>query len=317
MRMLVIDGMNLLIRNFVVVPTTDVNGNSIGGITGFIKSLKTLVADTKPDRIVVAWDGEGGSRRRRGIFADYKAGRKVRLNRVEDLETQDESFKSFGGQLKKLEKILDCLGVLQVRADDVEADDVIAFICKYVSPEDDKVVVSSDMDLIQLVDSKTTIYSPSKKKFISSPEVKESTGVLPENYIYIKALKGDRSDNVSGVGGIAEKTAVKLFPFLAERLTSLDEIRQHSVANEGSSPKYSSILKNWQRVVENVKLMQLSSPIISPQTAGNIRQIVREKKPKFMFTEYRMQLILNGIQSISEDVLTVFQGFKFRAEKAQ
>lgn len=316
MRLLIVDGMNLFIRSFVVVPTTDVNGNSVGGLTGFMKSLKNIVKDSKPDRVIVAWDGEGGSRRRRGIFAEYKAGRKVRLNRVEDIETQDESFAGFDVQREKLEKLLDCLGVLQVRANDVEADDIIAFVCRYVSPEDQKVIVSSDNDMLQLVDSNTIVYSPSKKTFVSSKDVRETFGVLPENYVYVKAMKGDRSDNIPGVGSIGEKTAVKLFPFLAERPTTLEEIRQHAVANEGSSPKYSSILGSWDRIVQNMELMQLSNPIISPQTAAKVREIVREKKPKFMFTEYRLQLVINGIQSIENDVLAVFQGYKFRAEKS-
>lgn len=80
-KILIIDGLNNFIRNFVINPSTNQNGEPIGGVVGFMKTMKNIILETTPDLVVVAWDGEGGSRRRRGIFAEYKAGRKVRVNR--------------------------------------------------------------------------------------------------------------------------------------------------------------------------------------------------------------------------------------------
>lgn len=315
MKVLIVDGMNLFIRCFVVVPTTDTNGEPVGGITGFLKSLKALVGDSAPSRVVVAWDGEGGSVRRRRIYKDYKEGRKVRLNRQEDMETQDESFVNMGSQVAKLKHLLSLLGVLNVEASGVEADDAIALICRYIYPDVDKVVLTSDRDMLQLVDSRTIVYSPTKRVYWSSDVVKEKTGVLPENYIYVKALMGDKSDNIEGLGGVGEKTAVKLFPFLGERPTDLQEIRDHAEANRGKSPRYTSVLDQWDRFLENVKLMQLSSPIINPSSATTIRNSATGK-PSFMFTELRLQLVRYGIQVVDPDLLGVFKAYKFRAEGA-
>jgi 5'-3' exonuclease len=314
MNVLIIDGMNLFIRCFVVVPTMDANGNSIGGLTGFLKSLKNMISESKPDRVIVAWDGEGGSRRRRGIFAEYKEGRKVRLNRQDDLENQDESFKNMGGQMTKLKTLLGLLGVLQVEAPECEADDVIALICKFIFPDDKKVVLTSDRDMLQLVDDNTIVYSPTKKIYWTKQTVVEKIGVLAENYIFVKALMGDGSDNVKGMGGIGEKTAVKLFPFLAERPVTVEEIRLHCEANRETGSKYRVVLDQWDHFLENMKLMQLSSPIISPQAARTIRISSTEQRPRFVFTEFKLQLIRDGIQVIDPDLIGVFKSYQFRAE---
>ena len=315
MRILIVDGMNLFIRNFVVVPTMDLNGNSVGGLTGFIKSLKNMINESKAERVIVAWDGEGGSRRRRGIFAEYKAGRKVRLNREDDIESQDDSFKNMSSQLSKLKKLIELLGVIQVTADEVEADDVIALICRFIYPDEEKVVLTSDRDMFQLIDAKTVVYSPSRKEYYSRKDIIEKIGVLPENYIFVKALMGDKSDNVKGIGGVGEKTAVKLFPFLAERETNLDEIFSHSELNKDKSSKYKSIVEQREHILENVKLMQLSNPIISPSAARTIRISTLEQEPRFVFSEFKLQLLTNGIQALEQDTIGVFQAYKFRAEK--
>lgn len=314
MRVLIVDGMNVFIRSFVVVPTMDEDGNPIGGITGFLKSLKCLVDETKPDRVVVAWDGEGGSVRRRKIFRDYKEGRKIRLNRAYEDSSPDEQFVNMGMQLTRLKALLPLIGTVQVEESGCEADDVIAFICRLIFPDDQKVIVSSDQDMLQLVENKTVVYSPSKKTYWTRRDIMENVGVVAENFIYVKAFKGDRSDNIPGLGGIGEKTAVKRFPFLTERAVTPKEIREHCEANRDAHPTYKGVLDNWDRFLENVKLMQLTSPIMSADSARRIRISSREQKPKFMFTEFKLKLARGGIQGITPDFMGVFQGYRMRAE---
>lgn len=315
MRILILDGMNIFIRSFVVVPSMDSDGNPTGGITGFLKSLKNLVNDSRAERVIVAWDGEGGSVRRRKIFKDYKEGRKVRLNRTDEDATPGEQVRNMEDQLRKLKVLLDLLGVVQVEASGTEADDAIAFMCRFVFPEDQKVVVTSDRDMLQLVENRTIVYSPSKKTYWTRHEIKEKIGVLAENYIFVKAMMGDSSDNIPGVGGIGEKTAVKLFPFLAERLTNPAEIREHAETNRDSNSRYKAVLDRWDRFMENVKLMQLSSPSISAQAANTIKTSSTQQKPKFVFTEFKLQLIRDGIQVLDPDLLNVFQSYKIRVER--
>lgn len=314
MRWLVIDGLNLFIRNFCVMPTMDRDGNPIGGLVGFIRTLKNLMNDNAPDRVVVCWDGEGGSRRRRGIFAEYKQGRKVRTNRTYDLEGPGDQQDNFADQVQKLKRVLRCIGTVQVECQEVEADDAIAYLCNHVLPaEDESIVVSSDRDLLQLVGPRCLVYSPSKKVYWTTSEVREKTGVLPENYIFVKALMGDSSDNIPGVGGIGEKTAVKLFPFLADRATTLAEILEHAEANQETSAKYKGVLASKDRLAENVKLMQLSSPIISAQAARTVRES-SSVKPTFSVTDLRLDIVRMGLEGVDADLFGAVSTYRRRVE---
>ena len=81
-RILIIDALNMYFRAYIVDPSLSTNGQPIGGLKGFLKILQKLVRDTKPDQIVIAWDGAGGSQKRISIDKGYKEGRKpIRLNR--------------------------------------------------------------------------------------------------------------------------------------------------------------------------------------------------------------------------------------------
>ncbi len=317
MRILIIDGLNIFLRSFVCVPTTDSDGNAIGGVTGFLRSVKALVKEWEPTRVIVAWDGEGGSRMRRGIFADYKSGRKVRLNRPLELETQDESFANMNEQLTRLRKLIDHLGMIQVVTPGVEADDVIALLCKYVYIDEEKLVVTSDKDMLQLIDAKTVVFSPTKKTYITRVGMVEDMKVLPENYVYVKAMMGDGSDSIPGVGGVGIKTALKLFPFMGERETTAEEILRHAEANVAGSPKYKSLLESRDRFLENIKLMQLSNPIINAASARTIRISALDQKPNFNLTAFKMALALQGIQQLDVDFVGVFQMYQHKSEKAQ
>lgn len=314
MKNLIIDGLNLFIRNFVVMPTMDRDGNPTGGLVGFVRMMKNLINDNSPDRVVVCWDGEGGSRRRRGVFAEYKQGRKVRVNRAYDNESPQDSANNMGDQILKLRKLLGCMGVVQIECAEIEADDAIAYLCGYVLPADDlKVIVSSDKDLLQLVGPTTLVYSPSKKVYWTTAEVKEKTGVLPENYIFVKAMMGDGSDNIPGIGGVGEKTALKLFPFLADHPSTLEEILLHAKANEATVAKYKVVLAAQDRLAENVKLMQLSSPSISAQSARIIRDAVGLPL-RFSTTDLRLDLVRMGIEGIDPDLWGILNGYRHRAE---
>ncbi len=314
MKLLIIDGLNTFIRSFVVVPAMDVNGEAIGGIVGFLKSVKAQIREVLPDRVIVAWDGEGGSQRRRGVYSAYKEGRKVRLNRQYDMESQDDQKRNLGYQLMLLKQLLDLIGIIQIEVPNIEADDTIAFLCKFVYPDHDKVVLTSDKDMLQLVDDRTIVYSPTKKVYWSTSEMKEKMNVLPENWIYVKALCGDASDNVEGMGRIGEKTALKMYPFLSERPSDLKEIRAYTEANLGTGTKYKSVMEQWDRLVENVQLMQLSNPTISVQAVHMIRTSATAQKPRFVFTEFKLELSRFGIQVLDSDFIQVFQGYKHRAE---
>lgn len=314
-RLLVVDGLNQFIRNWTIVPATNVHGEPNGGVVGFLRSLKVIMRDVHPSLVVVAWDGEGGSIRRRSMHSGYKDGRRPRVNRTYNFESPEASAVNLKVQYTKLRQLLDLLGVVQLEVPHVEADDVIAFVSKHVVPGKQKVIVSSDRDLWQLLDRKTLIYSPTKKKYYSMGDLRNDHGILPENYILMKALMGDGSDNVKGIKGIGEKTTIKLFPFLGERLSTLTDVFQFSEEHKDESPKYRSILDNRELLIANVELMQLTSPIISAHSAMVLRKALESPDTKFVFSEFKLALLRDGIQLTDSDFFAVFQEYQQRTER--
>jgi len=316
---LLIDGHNTFIRNFVVNPNSDENGNPIGGILGTIRSVKWLIQEFQADKVLFVWDGSGGSRRRRSIIAQYKSGRKPRLNREVHENTQ-ASQENMHWQRQKVKALLGFLGVVQIEIDDIEADDVLGYLVGLLDPQP-KVVVSSDRDMWQLISPTTLVYWPTKKVIISAGTFKEHSLFLPENFILARALsgRGDASDNIQGIKGLGEKTILKLFPELAER--ALTEAELYRLAEErqgdGKGPKrwYQAVLANRDLVNRNVSVMQLSSPNISAAAGSTIRNLAATK-PSFNLTGFKIALMNNGLQITDRDIVTAFQEFKQRMSHA-
>lgn len=323
-KILIFDGLNTFIRNYAVVPEMDINGEPVGGLVGMLRSVKSMIRDVRPSRTVVVWDGPGGSRKRRGIMSEYKAGRKPKLNRQYDFESPEDGQRNFQQQYLRLRRFLENLGITQIEIADIEADDVIAFLCGHMETGVEKVVVTSDKDMFQLVDSKTLVYSPTKKLYYTSARITETFGVLPTNFIYMKVLDGDNSDNVkiAELKGLGPKTIVKLFPFLGERDSSLAEIVKHcednlECKNKSSASWYRKILDQKETLYRNAKLMQLSIPVISAQSIGKIRYAMTSPVPDFLASEFKMSLLKEGIQMKDIDLEVVFKEYHVRAKAAQ
>ncbi|MCK4518133.1 hypothetical protein KAT92_05115 [Candidatus Babeliales bacterium] len=318
MRHLILDGLNVFIRAFTVVPTMDINGEHVGGTTGFLLTLNKLVRETRPDNIFIIWDGEGGSWKRRSIYKDYKAGRKMCVNREYDFEDPEDNMKSMRRQIALTKEILECLPITQMTVKGVEADDVIAYLWGSSIPKiDTKIIVSSDKDYYQLLDSTTTVYTPTKKKFYSSEDLQEEMKILPENFIYMKAITGDNSDNIPGIKGIGIKTTIKLFPVLTERVVEVEDIFKHCEENKNKKSKYELVLNSRELVINNIKLMQLSSPFMDPNASRTIRECLASSVPRYKPTDLRLKLIRDGLQIKAGDFFTIFKEQFHRTTKRQ
>ena len=163
---LIIDGLNLFMRHFVVNPTISESGDHVGGIVGFLKALSHLSNRVLPSKIIIAWEG-GGSPRRRAIDKNYKNGRRPKkLNRFYSGDIPD-TVENRNSQLSQLISILRAVPVLQVYVQDCEADDIIGYIIKNKMGIERCVVVSSDRDLYQLLSKSVVQWSPGQKKFIT------------------------------------------------------------------------------------------------------------------------------------------------------
>lgn len=314
-RILVFDALNLFLRNFLIVPEMDPNGAHVGGVIGSLRSIKSAMRDVRPTRVIMAWDGKGGSVRRRGMFEGYKDRRRIRPNREFGNMGDVSERQSMHVQLDKLKVLLGLLGVTQIEVENIEADDVIGYLCRSVYRETDKVIVSTDRDFLQLIDGHTLVYSPVKKVLYTSKTMHEETGILPENFVYFRAIQGssDASDNIEGVKGIGKKFALKLFPFLGERSVELSEIFAHAEANRDKSPKYRLVIEKKTDIARNVQLMQLTVPIISPTSIRAIGHALTQPVG-LNLSEFKLRIMRDGMLVSDSDVFSTFNDLKARAE---
>ena len=276
-RVVVIDALNMFIRNYIVNPMISTNGNPIGGAVGFVNSVKKLMRETKPDQVIICWDGSGGSQKRRQTVKEYKQGRKpLRKNyKIEGMSEQSEK-ENMVWQQRILMEMLNEMPIMQLVLDRVEADDIIAMITQ--SPRYkgwQKVIISSDKDFLQLLDEETVLYRPIQKKAWTKKTVIDEYGISPENFVIARAIAGDKSDNLAGIKGAGLKTISKRLSFLCEdKMHTLDKVYDHC-ANVGSKLKFfERIVEGWDTIETNYKVMNLTPPSISVQGRQKINYIL-------------------------------------------
>ncbi len=203
-KLILVDGNNLMFRSYyATLYTGRLMKNSKGVVTnalyGFATMINKIIEEEKPKYMAVAFDI--GKNFRHDMYEDYKAGRK---------ETPDDLKK----QMPVARKILDGMGIKYYEVENYEADDIIGTITKMTEndPEFDSTIVSSDKDLLQLISDETDVKLLRQKDHIRMNEktFKEEYGIEPIKIIDLKALAGDSSDNIPGVKGIGEITALKL-----------------------------------------------------------------------------------------------------------
>jgi DNA polymerase I len=267
-RVLFIDALNTFLRSYAAIPTLDDNGNHIGGMSGFLKSVGAVVRDFKPSRVVIVFDGKGGSQRRRKIYSDYKSNRKppTRLNRQYDMTTEQQETENMKWQLVTLIEMLECLPVTIFTLDNIEADDVIAYASELITAQGgESIIYSTDKDFLQMVTDTTKVYNPVKKKTFDVNTVVETYGVHPDNFVYYRALLGDKSDNIDGIRGAGEKTVLKLLPELVGNASTIDyDFIEQKYTDVKKKPKLiETILDNKDVLDRNMQLMQLRDVNIS------------------------------------------------------
>ena len=272
-RVLIIDGLNTFIRCWTSIPTMNDDGDHVGGVVGVLKSIGYAIRMVQPTRCIVVFDGKGGSKTRKKQFEGYKAqreGNQLRVNRAYAGMMNDEDEKeSMKRQFVWLNEILNYLPVTTMIYDGVEADDVMAYVTTHLLKEDEQaVVMSTDKDFLQLVDDKTIVWSPTKKKIYNKKAVKEEYGIESQNILLYRILDGDSSDNIPGVYGCGIKTLIKRIPEITEEMeVSVEDLfnlcETKKVETKGKIKLYNDILEAKEQILMNQKLMQLKDVDIS------------------------------------------------------
>ena len=289
---LLVDGLNTFFRCFMGVPTLNENGLHVGGIAGFLKSIGYAAKLLSPTRIVVVFDGTGGSMKRRKIYPEYKQQRKTKLkyNRAyAELSTEELEDQNIQTQLLRLIGYLDNLPVTIISVDHIEADDTIAYLAQEYFKESRVVsIMSSDKDFLQLVNDRIKVWSPTKKKIYAREDILNEYGIHSENFINFRILSGDESDNIDGVSGAGLKTILKCFPQLKQSAyITPAQLYQHSEENKKKYKLYSNILENKSIVERNLQLMQLKDTEIPPQTQLRIVEILNKKVPTLNSAQFQ------------------------------
>lgn len=294
-RVLVIDMLNMYYRAYIVDPSLSSNGQPIGGIKGTLKILQKLIRESRPDEVVICWDG--GSRKRRLVQKGYKHGRKpIRLNRNIRTLSQNEEKENKMWQQTRLIEYMNNMPIIQLMKEDIEADDIIAFICKSGLYEGwQKIIVSSDKDFYQLLDDETVLFRPVQKEILNKKDIVERHEIHPNNFALARAIVGDRSDNLKGVPSVGLPTVSKRFPFLAEEKTYyLDDIIASCTETEERLKAHDRILESEGLIRENYKLMQLYTSTISAQKKREIKETIRNFLPEFNKTETIKMMLKDG-----------------------
>ena len=315
---LVIDAMNMLIRSFSLLKAMNPSGHHVGGLVGFLRSLGFNTRTFDPTRVIVVWDGKGGSANRKNIDPNYKAQRATsRITHWGLYDTKAEETEALIGQLFRTQDYLDCLPVHQIMMEKLEADDIIAYIGKTASNSNVKkvTIVSSDKDFLQIVDDTVEVYAPIKKKVFTKDNIEEELKVLPENYNVVKALLGDNSDNLAGVKGLGIKTILSEFPDLVNKPGITLEYVYDVCAKKLEDPKvkkiFPKILNEWDRVETNFKLMDLNQTDLDEKEIEHVKGILKSPVPTLQTGAFLHMLDhdkIEGITKNTEGWLEIFRG---------
>jgi len=290
-RVLVIDGLNTFIRSFSVNPAINDDGLHIGGMMGFLKSIRYTCDILKPSRCIIVFDGKDGSKRRSKIYPDYKATRKVkkRLNRNVDWGTapQDEE-ESMKQQMGRLIEYLEQLPLTLICVDGIEADDTIAYISQQLLSESDIFIMSTDKDFLQLVDDRVKVWSPTKKKLYTTKEVFEEYGIHSKNMLTYRILDGDKSDNIGGIKGAGLKSLKKFCPKISyEEKFDVMDLMKMAEKSDGKIKLLENIKNSSKLLKRNYLLMQLQKVDIPNHTKMKIQGAVNGEVPQLI--KYRFQ----------------------------
>ncbi len=262
-----IDGKSLFYRGYYAMPhLSTADGRPTGGVYGFASLALELVRQLRPDYVAVAWDkAKTNIRRRRAIYPEYKANR-------------HPAPPDFYQQIPILRQLLEALGWPFYEVDDYEADDIIGTLSKQANRAGiHTVIASSDLDMLQLIDDDTEVYA--LKKGLSSIDrfdvkaFQAKYGIRVDQFLDLKSLKGDSSDNIPGVPGVGEKTAVALL----QKYHDLDGVYAHLDEITGAARRKLADGKASAYMSRELVQIQCDAPIPLDLPAADVNKLDRQR----------------------------------------
>jgi DNA polymerase-1 len=264
-----IDGSAYVYRAFFALPPlSNSKGLQTNAVYGFTTMLLKIIREHRPDGIAVVFD-EKGPTQRHEAFKDYKAQRPPMPDGMQ-------------AQIPYIHRVVEAFAIPALRQPGYEADDLIGTLARKAERAGyDVVIVTGDKDMFQLLSPHVRIYDPVKDRWFGEAECRERFGVEPARVVEIMGLMGDATDNIPGVKGIGEKTAMKLiaqFGTIDELLNRLDEVTPERIktmlAEQGEQARLSRKLAT----------IQTDSPVefdpaalqVKPPHADQLSDLLRE-----------------------------------------
>ena len=279
-RLILIDGSGYIFRAYYALPPMSrADGTPVNAVFGFTNMLVKLIEDYSQEKLVVIFDAARENFRNK-IYPAYKANRG---ETPEDLIPQFELIKN----------CVKAFNIPQLELEGYEADDIIATYTNLAQKNHiHSLIISSDKDLMQLVNEKVEMLDPMKNKHIGVNEVIEKFGVEPEKVIQIQALTGDRVDNIPGAPGIGPKTALELikeFGDIDSLIKNADRIKQE---------KRKNIIKDSEEDIRiSLNLVRLDNNIDLPLSINEIKSFVELENNDNSIKNF---LIEQGFRSIQQ-----------------
>ncbi|MBE5918932.1 MAG: DNA polymerase I [Pseudobutyrivibrio ruminis] len=283
MKLLLMDGHSIANRAFYGVPDlTNSAGEHTGAIFGFLNMMFKFIDEEQPDNFAVAFDVHAPTFRHK-MFDAYKGTRKPMLPELKE-------------QIPRIQEMLKAMGIPVVTMEGWEADDILGTLSRMGEERGfDVTIVSGDRDLLQLATDKVKIALVKTKEVINyyAKDFEEAYGVTPKQYIDVKALMGDSSDNIPGVEKIGEKTA---FKWIAE-YGSIEACHEH-VDEMKKSKVVEKFIEQWDQAVLSKELatISLQAPIELEEGCTKLGNIFTEEA-YFLCKRYELKKLLPRFES--------------------
>lgn len=299
-KLVIIDGKSVFYRGYYAMPNLSTkDGTPTGGIFGFATMALEVIKRLKPDYVAVAWDKpKTNIRKRLELYPQYKAGRKP--------PPQD-----FYEQIPILHELLDAFGWPLYELDDYEADDIMGALAVQAREAGlDTLLVTSDMDMLQLVNGHVQVYALktglSNIELYSPESFEAKHGIRVDQFLDLKSLKGDSSDNIPGVPGIGEKGAIELL----HAYDNLDNIYDNLALIKDSLRKKLEAGKGLAYISKELARIWIDAPVPLDLEALDVRKNNPAKIAQLLQDlEFRSLLRhLPEVMNVSAETLHVSQG---------
>ena len=267
-KLFLIDGSSYFFRAFYAIRhLSNSKGLPTNATFGFVQMLLKVLKDHRPDYLAVILDSKAPTFRSE-VYQEYKANRPAMPE-------------SLAPQIPYIKKIIEGYRIAVLEKEGYEADDLIGTVARRLESEVDVVIITGDKDLLQLVSDRVQVYDSMKEKRFGVEEVIERFGVSPEQVVEVMGLAGDAIDNIPGIPGIGEKTAIQLiktYGTIDNLLTHAEEIPQKKLKeNLKAHGDLARLSRKLATIHTDVPVhCQLKDFSLSPPDLKSLREIFKE-----------------------------------------